>query len=377
MSAVNKVLVVGGGISGLTLAIALSKQDIDVVVVEVSTDVRNQAGVGLSLQGNSIAALGEIGLAEACIKEGMAANYLNIRKADGELLMHQPIMQMGGTGYPGTVGISRSSLHGILLDAMDTKNVIFKQGVTFVHMDENPDGVLVRFSDGTEGNFDFVVGADGLYSKVRRLLFPDVKPQHCGQSVWRAGVPRPKGNFTTELHFGGPFGAVGICPISIDDGYVYIVDKSEKGERHEGAESSREMLDKLQSYGGHLIESCKSSLLESNNVSFRPLEWVLVEEPWYKGRIMIIGDAAHSGPPVLAQGAAMGIEDAIVLSQELSKSDCLDDALSKFMSRRFARAKMVVENSLQLCRWEVEHSASPNEVSQLMIESQTLLSQPF
>lgn len=377
MPAANKVLIIGAGISGLTLGIALRQRGIHVVIVEINENVRHQAGVGLSLQGNSIAALGKIGLAAACLKAGMPGNYLNIRRPNGELITHQPILPMGGSGYPGTAGISRSVLHRILLDAVDSEQATLRLGVTFDTLDADEDGVMVTFSDGSSDRFDLVVGADGLYSKVRGLLFPDIKPEYCGQSIWRAGVPRPKGNFTTELHLGGSMGAVGICPISIDEAYTYVIELAEKGVRHEGPEAVAIMLDRLNSYGGPLLEHCKEALLDSTSVSFRPLESLLVPDSWHVGKIVIIGDAAHSGPPVLAQGAAMGMEDAVVLSEALVQYDNVTEALNRFMARRYHRAKMVVENSVQICRWEVEHSASPQDVARLMGESQRLLSQPF
>jgi 2-polyprenyl-6-methoxyphenol hydroxylase-like FAD-dependent oxidoreductase len=286
-------------------------------------------------------------------------------------------MPMGGPAYPATAGIGRRALHDILLDAARQAGALLREGISFQSFRQDETGVEVAFTDGSCGRFDLLVGADGLYSKLRATLFPDCVPVFDGQAVWRAGVPRPKGNFTTEIHFGGPLGLVGLCPVSEETAYLYIVEAVEKGQRHEGEEATRTMMAKLADYSSPLVRAAAVHLPQSATVSFRPLESLLLSQPWYQGRIVLMGDAAHSGPPVLAQGAAMGIEDAVVFS-ELAASDlALDELLPRFMARRFPRAELVVRNSRQLCEWEVTHTADPPRVGKMMRDTQIALSQPF
>jgi len=373
----TRVLIVGGGISGLTLAAALCRAAIEVDLVEVRPDLSQQAGVGLSLQGNCVAALARIAVTAECIKRGMPGNYINLRRPDGTLIAHQPLLPMGGPAYPGTIGISRNDLHDILLAAAQAAGANVHLGQSFTTFDSDSDGVWVRFTGGPPQRYDLVVGADGAYSATRAKLFPHIKPTACGQSVWRAGVPRPKDNFTTELHLGGPVGLVGVCPISTDSAYLYIVEAADSKLRYSDEELPSVMSNKLEAYQSAMVRACVAHLPQSTAISYRPLEWLLLPAPWFQGRVLLVGDAAHCNPPVLAQGAAMGIEDAIVLAELLAEHASIDTALAKFSVRRFPRASLVVNNSVQLCEWEVKHLVGPQEVGRLMFETQKALAQPF
>ena len=393
------MLIVGGGISGLTLGIALRRTGIEVEIVETKQDLRQQAGVGLSLQGNCIAALARIGVANACLEKGMPNSYINLRRPDGALLASQPIIPMGGPEFPGTAGILRNDLHAILLAAASEAGVKMRMGLSFKSFDSDQSGVEVEFTDGSRNRYDLMVGADGVHSRTRTTLFPQIRPEPCGQAVWRAGVPRPVDIVTTELHVGGPLGVVGICPVSREAAYLYIVEAASAEIRYNDEELATVLIDKLEPYTSGLVRACVQHLARSDAISYRHLEWLLVPPPWYRDRVLIIGDAAHCNPPVLsalnrqrpfcgnlvcgnlgtnsAQGAAMGIEDAIVLAELLAQAESVDAALEQFMVRRFPRASLVVRNSVQLCEWEVKHLVGPQEIGRLMMETQKALSAPF
>lgn len=373
----RRILIVGGGVSGLTLSIALRQRGIEVDLVELRPDLTQEAGVGLSLQGNSLAALSRIGVADHCIRSGVPANHIILLTPDGKVLANQQLIPMGGPDFPGTVGISRNSLHAILLRAAREADVNMRLGETVNFFTSDSDDVTVGLAGGHEERYDLMVGADGAYSSIRAKLMPGLRPAHCGQAVWRAGVPRPTDTVTTELYAGGSFGVVGICPISSDTAYLYIVEAAEAGTRYAESELAKVMIEKLTSYKAPHIRQSVAELSSSKGISYRRLEWLLLPEPWHRGRVLLIGDAAHCNPPVLAQGAAMGIEDAVVLAELLSDGDSTEATLDRFNRRRFPRASLVVNNSVQLCEWEVKHAVTPQEIGRLMTESQLALSRPF
>jgi len=170
---------------------------------------------------------------------------------------------------------------------------------------------------------------------------------------------------------------VGLCPISPKDAYVYVVESAAEGTFHPDDTAAEVLLEKLEGYDSPIIQACVPHIRASGHVTFRPLESLLVEDPWYRDRVVLIGDAVHSGPPVLAQGAAMAIEDAIALAEELDASGGLYDRLEAFMARRRERAGLVVRNSVYLCEQEVNHTATPADVGRIMQETQAVLSEPF
>jgi 2-polyprenyl-6-methoxyphenol hydroxylase-like FAD-dependent oxidoreductase len=156
---------------------------------------------------------------------------------------------------------------------------------------------------------------------------------------------------------------------------VYCLHGAEVGERRNPATFHLQLREKLEGYGG-LIPALAAQMTDPSLVSYRPLEALLKPNPWYLGRVLLMGDAAHSNTPNLAQGAGMGIEDAAVLADELAKHHTLDEVLRRFMARRFERAKMVVEVSGQIARAEAEHT--PNfDIKAVMTAASEKLAQPY
>lgn len=350
-----KILVVGGGIAGLTAATALAQAGNSVDLIEQNPQLGDLGGVGLTLVGNAMAALAKIGVAQDCVAHGMPADSLTMRRATGEEIIKTPLPRIGGPDWPGATGIRRSILHAILVDAARKAGVSIQCNATVEHWHDTDAGVNVAVTAGGGlRHYDLLVGADGLYSDLRKRLFPDATPQFSGQSIWRAEAPRPQQLETTEIYLGGRHGVVGTCPVSADLCYFYIVQADLARTRRNPVTLHEQMAAELAGYGG-LIPELVRTLDRPEKVSFRPLDWIIAPRPWGRGRTILIGDAIHANPPVLAQGAAMAIEDAVVLADEITRADGqIDDALRKFVNRRFDRAAAVVHASCELARAEVE-----------------------
>ncbi len=224
MAGIRKVVVVGGGIGGLSTTIALRKAGVEVDVVEKNPkwDVY---GVGIIQPPNALRALNELGLAGRCVQEGHAIMGGRNLLADGTLL--------GEDDYPAVVpgappmnGITRPALHEILTSTTLASGANVRIGATVTELVNGDEGVDVTFSDGTSGHYDLLVGADGLYSQIRELLFGDaIRPRYTGQVCFRYNLPRIEGLDRINVYIGGEAGTAGFVPLSDELMYMLFIVK--------------------------------------------------------------------------------------------------------------------------------------------------------
>jgi 2-polyprenyl-6-methoxyphenol hydroxylase-like FAD-dependent oxidoreductase len=177
------------------------------------------------------------------------------------------------------------------------------------------------------------------------------------------------------MYYGGPKYKAGYTPISDDLCYAFLLeenlDRSFVGEGPNGAL----LKEHGQGYGG-IWGQVRDSLADDAVVNYAWIEAICVESPWYRGRSIIIGDAAHACPPLIAQGAAMCAEDAVILAEMVTSGEALDDVLPKFMERRFPRVKMVLDNSLQLAEWEIHPDTPGADPGRIMGQTLQALVEP-
>lgn len=355
MAGIAKVLVVGGGIGGLTAAVAMRKKGIAVDLVEVNPD-HSVYGVGIIQPNNTLRALDRIGLADVCVARGGAFPGWRIFDADGAHLMDAPNSSDASPRHPPINGITRPILQRVLLDAARSSGASISTGVTVADMVDRGDAVSVKLTDGRSGTYDFVVGCDGLYSDMRRRLFGDiVAPQFSGQAVWRYNFERPAEVEWGHVYFGAKT-KVGLVPMAPDLMYMFLVTHEPGNPRMPRDRLAALMRDRLKDYTG-LVGSLRDKIVDPDAVVYKPMEHLLLPAPWHKGRVIVIGDGAHATTPHLAQGAAMAIEDAVLLGDLLAQDRPLPDLLDEFMARRFDRSKYVIESSTRIADWEMEHWA--------------------
>jgi 2-polyprenyl-6-methoxyphenol hydroxylase-like FAD-dependent oxidoreductase len=364
MAALEKVLVVGGGIGGLAATIQLRKQGVEVDLVELNPkwDVY---GVGIIQPGNAIRALDQLGVADQAIAAGFAMDGDRFSLADGTVLADNEHPRAAGPRYPSLNGITRTRLHEILTTAVRASGATLHLGVTFSAIEQDDDGVDVTFTDGTSGRYDLVIGADGISSAVRTAVFPDApEPEYTGQVVWRYNLPRPA-EVDRLWMFASRSRKAGLVPLAPDLMYLLMIeslgvdedvrlgdDASLRLPEDRLAEILRE---RLAEFGG-AIAQVRDQITDASQVVYRPVYAVLVDRPWYRGRVVLLGDAAHATSPHVGQGAAMALEDAIVLSQETTTAAPGDllGALERWMDRRYDRVKTICDISRQIGAWEVE-----------------------
>ena len=350
MSSVNKVLIVGGGIGGLSLSIGLRRAGIEAEIVELQNEF-NVYGVGIIQLGNAIRALDAIGVAEETVKRGSPYGMVKMCAPNG--------FQFAETGTPPMNrfniihnGISRRILHDVLYEAAVANGVVFRMGVTASEIKNEANNATVKFTDDTEGVYDLVVGADGINSKIRGLVFGNYEPKYIGSSVWRYPFKRP-GELETGYMFFGKKTKVGLIPMTADTIYMFIV-------AAEGVDNpiipKEEFIPRMKAhlaeYPVKLVADRIEEITDVSKAVYSPLKTLMMPAPWYKNRVVMIGDAVHASIPQLGSGAALAIEDAVVLSEELQKEQSVEEALGNFMKRRYERCKLVIDVSNTLAEWE-------------------------
>lgn len=360
MSAVDRVLVIGGGIGGLVAAKALRLQGIAVDLIEREPEW-TVYGVGIIQPNNFLAALDRVGLADACLETGGAFANWRIHDLNGTVLADPPGENDAAPHLPANNGITRPRLHDILIEGARSSGASIRMGVTVSSFDDQGDYVDVVFSDGSNGRYDLVLGYDGAFSDTRRkLLGDDTKPVFAGEGVWRYNLPRPA-EVDTGMIFFGPDTKVGLVPLASDLMYMFVVSAEKDGTWYDGPSLAQEMQNRIAAYGG-LVAELRELITDPQGVVYRPMINLLVDRPWNHGRILLVGDAAHVTTPHLAQGAAMAVEDAVLLAELLGQDRDLDGIFAEFMDRRFKRVSYVVECSTQLAAWEMaEWAGQPVE----------------
>lgn len=371
----QKILIIGGGFTGMSAAILLKQLGVHVELVEIDENWRTD-GAGITVSGPSLRAIEAIGVLPRFREQGAITEGVRMFNADGALLKTIPTPAVPNSSIVGGGGIMRPVLAKILAEATREAGIDVFLGCTFTSIEETGDKVNVCFSDNRQGSYDLVLGTDGVFSQVRQTVFPDApKPQYTGQGVWRAVVPR--GEVGCAVQFLGPTGKVGFTPVSDTEMYLYYTEARPTMDKFfEDHELLPHLTGLLEPFTAPEVVRVRDSLSASSQIIYRPLEGMLMPRPWYKGRVLLMGDCVHATTPHLASGAGMGHEDAVVLADEFSKGGAIKDILERFQNRRWERCRMIVTNSGRL--GEIEKTGgSKEEHTQIMGLSLAALLSPI
>lgn len=373
--AAGRVLIIGGGFSGMAAAIELRRHGMDVDIVEIDPGWRSY-GAGITLGGATLRVFRRLGILDAFLASGSAADGAHLHTANGAHIITLPTPRVAGDDVPGSGAIMRPVLAAILAGATRAAGARVILGQTFSAIESDANGVTVTLTNGESGRYDLVIGADGLFSKVRETVFPDApQPTYTGQCVWRAVVDRPP-DVETAIMWLGPRTKVGINPVSQSQAYIFVTEDQPIKQRVEETDCVRLLKQLLEPFTAPLVTSLREGLSEQNSIVYRPLEALLLPRPWHRGRVVLIGDAVHATTPHLASGACIGMEDAVVLAEELGRTDDVEAALEAFEARRWERCRMVVQNSLRLGHIEV-NNGDKQEHAAIMRESMMALAAPI
>jgi salicylate hydroxylase len=358
-------LVVGAGIGGLAAALALQRAGLKVRVFEQAEQL-GEVGAGLSISPNGALGLKALGVFDEFRVLAYAPDYQFIR--------HYKTARVLATATRGerleeTYGeryftIHRADLHRVLADAVrgqDPDAIVTDH--RFVDLEQDADGVTVRFANGAQHSADIVIGADGLRSRVRSTLFGAEEVRFTGHIAWRGLVPIERVPIESldppSQIFIGPGHLINRYPVSGGRLLNFVAFAERAGWEEEGWNIPAEVAELQAEFAGwHPWVTRIIDAVPPENL----FKWALCARSplmrWVRGRVAVLGDAAHPLLPYLGQGAVMAIEDAVLLGRAFHDALDLHQALARYEAARVGRARFVVErSSLQVPRF---HASNPD-----------------
>jgi 2-polyprenyl-6-methoxyphenol hydroxylase-like FAD-dependent oxidoreductase len=336
---IRRVLVVGGGVGGLTAAAAFARQGVDVVLIE-RRPAFDIPGVGLGQPANALRVYDTLGVLEQILDTGFGYDRMYLFDPDRRLIVEHKFL-LGDDRVPAFCALSRLQLHEILLGAAERAGARIRLGVTVGEIHEERDRVDVVFSTGEHASFDLLAGFDGIRSQVRQHLFGTAfVPRPSGYGAWRVQAPRP--DYVRGMEFLQGIGSkTGAMPLGNDIMYLFHIRPEAPGANFAGQDQVRLFRERLVQYGSYVAEIA-ASLTASSDIVYSPIEPLMLPWPWCRGRVVIGGDAAHTFAPHLTQGAAMAAEDAFVLVREVLDDDVpVEDRLIRYSMKRYPRCAFV------------------------------------
>jgi 2-polyprenyl-6-methoxyphenol hydroxylase-like FAD-dependent oxidoreductase len=311
------------------------------------------AGAAITIQNRAIDALAELGLLEQFLQEGKPLTQQEVFRyfdASGDPIPSAALPPQPQVTLPSAIVIHRVPLARILRRAAVDAGALVRDGMSIDGLVQHDDSVTATLTDGSERTYDLVIGADGVRSRTRGLVFGDeVVPQYTGTTMFRWVVPGVPNSLPA-----GFYQAEQLCvTLRLRDGSIYLAtgrNFPEKPGRFQPDEARQIVRENLECFTAPLMVALQERLTDDARIVVNDYDWSLTPDPWYRGRVLVIGDAAHATTAFLASGGGMAIEDAAVLGEEVGTGGPVEDLLQRFVARRFERTRLVVEASVELGR---------------------------
>ncbi len=346
----RRALVVGAGPAGLTAAIALARIGIEVRLFERASEL-GKAGAGLGVQSNALRALQKLGVGERIVAAGTEMRAQEIRNIRGKLLFSFPQGEVADEYGTPTISLVRADVQLALVDAVEQG--VLRLNSECVAVEQDSEGVTATFADGHTERGALLIGADGGRSVVRKYVYgeADAPPSYSGLTSWRSIIELGPDALPpdTSRMFLGAGRQFAMFPVGANRIYWAMAKREPEG----GADPTSGLRELLR---GHLrgFPEVTRRLVEATDEADIIRTDICDRDPertWVKGRVVLIGDAAHMTTPFVGQGAGISMEDAVVLAKELSLTDGLRDqrmlagALESFQRARMPRCANIVMTS--------------------------------
>ncbi|MGJ7565439.1 FAD-dependent monooxygenase [Variovorax sp. GB1R11] len=356
MVGLKSVLVVGGGSAGLTCATYLRQAGTHVEVVEIRPHATGGAALGLA--SNALLPLRGIGALDEVLAHSTPNVHMHVCDSRGATIADIERPAPEGLDFPVNVVITRRELARILWDIAAKAGVTLTTTRQITALTPMEDGVQVQFNDGLQRSYDAVIGADGVGSTVRGLIWGAAPISVVGEAGWRWMTPARASNPRGAFYLGSGGTTLGLFPVPNGELYAVMGEPCGDGVVARSKSTRADVAQRLSSqFTGAFATDVLADLPDDASIHFGQYPALLMDKPWHRGRVLLIGDAAHALPPHSSSGAAMAIEDGAVLAQCLAAARTWEVAMTLFTARRWPRVKQVFDLALQRVRSKDDPSA--------------------
>lgn len=337
-----KINIIGGGIGGLSTAIALQKKGFEVNVFEAAAELR-PVGAGIIMASNAMQIAQKLGFAADLKQRGNVLHQFGIGNHRGEALQTTDVQAIERKYGEPSVSIHRANLQEVLAHHLAPNTLFLNKRLTSIA--ETDSKVTAFFEDGSSAESDILIGADGLRSVTRRLVFGEMPLRYSTHTCWRGIVKTRLAEPQNTLELWGKTGGKRVALIQLDaeQVYFYYTEKQAAGLKiaPENVHSylAKGLAEFPKIYADIILQTPENQIHHDDINDLVPLS------TWHKGRIMLLGDAAHATTPNLGQGGCQAIEDAWYFAEILSKYADFNLAFNTFEAKRRAKVKFVVDTS--------------------------------
>jgi 2-polyprenyl-6-methoxyphenol hydroxylase-like FAD-dependent oxidoreductase len=379
---IERVLVVGGGLAGMAAAIGMRHRSSGAVAVDVAEVSYEPNGTAMAMFHRAADALRELGVYEelAEINTEAYASYMRLYGPDGSALPGS-LAGPGAADAPDTpIGlvVYRPDLARVLANAAEKAGArLLPVGLTVAGLANTPSGVDVTFTDGSQAPYDLVVGADGIRSFVRQQVFGDrYQPRFAGELSVRWVMESEGIDLAPGVHI-APSGTFLHTRPKTGMGYINCTFPATEKKTLDHDQARAHLDEVFAGFTHPAVAALRGRMGPDSDVVCKAFESVWIDEPWYRDRVVVIGDAAHATSAHLGSGGAMALEDGVVLAAELTGTGSVEERLDRFYRRRRDRAELVVRTSLRLLELESAGQWAGSESVQLTNEALGRLIQPY
>jgi 2-polyprenyl-6-methoxyphenol hydroxylase-like FAD-dependent oxidoreductase len=340
-----KAAIIGAGVGGLSAAIALQQAGIDYEIFEAAPELK-PVGAGIVMASNAMQVFQRLGIEKKIMAAGL--EIINAYGVDQsfKLISGLRVKEKVAARYGiGNYAFHRGRLQQALLNEIDGKRI--KLNKKLANLSHGSRRVILSFEDGLTTDTDLVLGADGIKSVVRKCIFEEMPLRYSGQTCWRGmtkfTLPADK-KFNSYEMWGKRKGLrFGFVPTADHEVYYFTTFFTEAGGKDEPGRVKEDLLRNYSCFGPlpiQIIEAtAEENIIRSDLFDLQPMR------QWWKGKVALLGDAAHATTPNLGQGGCQAVEDAYVIAQCLKENVCVEGAFEKYQGIRYEKALHVVNLS--------------------------------